>query len=493
MLLEAIKKIAPFADLGKRQLLGIDLSTNVLKIAQVIIYPNKKELALTLSRSIEGLSDEDIAKTIISCVKDLKIKKPSGVITLPSLLVITKNIEVPSIDPQEIKGIINLQAGRHTPYSREEIIVDYIPVGIYKQNYTKILLLIVNSSVVKRQFAILEKAGVEIEKVLLAQEGVAALSSKVFKCDTMTSAVGLIHIDSSFTDFAIVFQNKVIFIRAIPIGRQHFIAEPEKFNTKFAEEIKKSLEAYQAENVEKNPGSLILTGALEDTVDLEIVLNDAVHLPIKVMPYLNGIVLLPDALATIAAAKDLSFLNVILPLWAFSECKVNLIPEEIKLKKAFQERGQDLIRTGIFSLTLIVLIFLLLISKIYFKSAYLRNLDKKFKSLATDAQKLEKDFQRNSLIRNYLLGRGISLKALIELHEIAPLNLEFNDIRFEGEGKFIVRGTAESMSAVFAFVDAMGKSKYFKEVKTKGATKRQEGKKDVFDFEINSLINKAVD
>jgi len=482
-----------FSGMGNRELVGIDLSTNNLKIAHLKIYPNRKELAGVLNRNLNGLSDDDISKNVQTCIKELKIKNPIFLITIPSHLVISKNIEVPSTNDREIREIINLQAGRHTPYSREEIIIDYIAIGTYKQNYTKILLLIVTNSVIKRQFAILEKAGIRIDRVFLAQEAMAYLTTKIFKLDSVPSPVSIMHVDESYTDFTIVFKAKAIFIRSIPIGRQHLIAEAEKFQTKFAGEIKKSLEAYQAENIEKNPNMLILTGALEGLGVLETVLNEAVHLPVRVMPYLNNISSTDKAVSAAQTAKNLSFLNVIAPLWAYSESKVNLIPEEIRLKMALRDRSRDLVSSAILFLVILVLIFLTLLSNIYFKSAYLRNLNAKYQSLAKDAKILEDDSQKNSFIRNYLASRGISLKVLTELHIIAPVYLELNDIRFDKEGKFTIRGTAESMSTVFSLVDAMEKSKYFKEVKTKYTTRRQEGKRDVTDFEINSLLRKVAD
>ncbi len=483
-----------FSGMANRELVGIELSTNNLKIAHLKIYPNKRELIEVSSQSLSGLSDDDISKAVQACIRALKIKKAVISITIPSHLVITKNIEVPSTNDREIREIINLQAGRHTPYSREEIIIDYIPIDTYKQNYTKILLLIVTNSVIKRQLVIMEKAGINIERVLLAQEGMAYLTTKNFKLDNASSPVSIIHIDEGFTDFTIVFKAKAIFIRSIPIGRQHLMAEAEKFQTKFALEIKKSLEAYQAENIEKNPNMLILTGALEELEKaIETVLNEAVHLPVRIAPYLDNISSTDKAASAVRAAKNLSFLNVIAPLWAFSESKVNLIPEEIKLKMALKRRSRDLISSSILFLVILVLIFLTLLSNIYFKSTYLKNLNAKYQSLAKDAKNLEEASQKNSLIRGYLANRGISLRVLAELHEIAPLYLELNDIRFEKEGKFTIRGTAESMSTVFSFVDALEKSKYFKEVKTKYTTRRQEGKKDVTDFEINSLLRKAAD
>ena len=80
-------------------------------------------------------------------------------------LAITKNIEIPSCDHAEIREIISLQSRAGTPpYSREEIIVDYVDLGAYKNSYTKILLVIVARNIVKRHYETLSKAGLKPEK-----------------------------------------------------------------------------------------------------------------------------------------------------------------------------------------------------------------------------------------------------------------------------------------------------------------------------------------
>jgi len=71
----------------------------------------------------------------------------------------------------------------------------------------------------------------------------------------------------------------------------------------------------------------------------------------------------------------------------------------------------------------------------------------------------------------------VPLEALAELYSIAPLDIELNNIRLDDKGRFTVRGTAEAMSTVFAFIESMEKSSYFKEVKTKYTSKRKEIRK----------------
>ena len=450
-----VKNLNPFSGLVNRDIVAIDFSGNNLKLAHLKVSPARKELMHLVSHSIAGLPDDEISRIVRSSFNDIKAATPDVIDIISPNLVITKNIEIPSTDQQEIREIMNLQAGRHTPYSRDEIIIDYINIGTFKHNYTKILLVMVANNVIQRQVAILNKAGLRLEKVLFASEGLARSLTKIFKIDLLDAPTVVLHIDEIFTDFTVIFKDKVTFVRSIPIGIQHLSGEPERYQARFIEEIKGSLEAYQSEDIEKGPGMLILTGAVEEAKNLEPALNDALHLPIRITPYLKNLAVSEEALKTASDARHLSFLNIIAPLLSYEDLKINLIPEEIKLKNTFEEKGKDLIKTGIFILTAIVLVFSILISKIYFKSAYLKTLDKEFQSLNQNAKKLEGDFTAVSLIRNYLTKRGFALEVLAELYNLTPDELALTDIRYDEQGKFSIRGTAETMSAVFSFVGKM--------------------------------------
>jgi len=469
-------------------MVGLDFGAVNLKVCHVRVSAGKKELVAVDTRSVSGLSEDETARNLAIMVRELKIKKPHYVLCVPSNIVITKNIEVPSVDPKEIRGIINLQASRHTPFSREEVIVDYIPIGAYKQNYTKVLLLIVNSSVIKKQFSILEKAGIRVEKVVLAQEGIAVLASRVFKFDP-AAATALVHIDDAATEFSIVLRNKAVFIRSIPMGKQQLLADREKSWEKFLDEVKKSLGAYQSENVDKPPCALYVCGSLDGLDNLEAYLSEAGDIPVWPGSYSSVI---PAPAPVAARLKETSVLNCLAPVLFLNDCRTSLIPDEIKLKMALARRGRDLVVTAELVFTVLILFFVMMMTQIYFKNAYLKKLEDKYKNLGSEVQKLEKDYQRNSQVRVYLAGRGSSLRVLSELYNIAPLNLELNYIKFEKDGKFTIRGTAESRSTIFSFVDSMEKSPHFKDVKNKNTTKRQEGQKEVTDFEINCLLkNKA--
>jgi len=142
-------------------------------------------------------------------------------------------------------------------------------------------------------------------------------------------------------------------------------------------------------------------------------------------------------------------------------------------------------------LTMAVLIFSVFLTNIYAKSTILKKLDKKFQTIHDDARELEASFTKINLIKDYLSRRGYALEVLGELYAIITDDMLLNDIRFDDQGRFSVRGTAEAMSSVFSFVEKLGKSKYFRDVKTRYTTKRKEKLKDVTDFEIQSALVKT--
>ncbi len=485
-------KLKLLSGLNNPEMVGVNFNGNNLKISHIKIYPNKKEVVNLLNLDTSGLNDIDIAKQVQIAIGALRGKKVEVIDLVPTQAVITKNIEIPSIEKKEIREILNLQAGRHTPYSREEIIVDYVEIGTYKHSYTKVLLVIVARSVVKRHYEILERAGFRLKRAFLAQEGVALAVSKTLRLENENAPVNILHVDENFTDFSILLKNKVIFIRSIPIGALQLRDEKEVYQIKFVDEIKRSLEAYLGGDIEISPHMLILTGAEGAIKEIEGLLNSTMHLPVKTLAYANIFNISELARGMIAKSRVTSFFDVIAPLLHYGEMKIDLIPEEARVRRSIEERGRDLIKAGIFILTIFIMVFFILASKIFFKGIQLSRLDSKYGPVTREAQKLEKDMLKVGLVRNYLVNRGYSLEVLTELHALVTDDLELNEIRYDGD-KFSVKGTADTMSAVFSFVDRMEKSKYFKEVKTRYTTKRKDGLKDLTDFEIIALTERPVD
>ncbi len=467
----------------KKEVVCINFNSDRFKFARTTCLPSKREITDLVIKDIQGLADSDISKVIRSSFKEVGAKNPNVICVLPSQSLMTKNIEVPSRDPKEIEEIITLQSGRYTPYSREEIITDYIDIGVYRQNYTKVLIVVVPRKVIKRHFEILNGAGLEIERISISPEAISLIYPHISRAKTGNGPIGIIHTKDDSTDFTVILKNRTIFIRNFPIGVQHFLAEREKYNEKFTEEVKKSLESYQNEDIERTPNRIVLTGAAEEIENIKPVLDNTLYIPVAVMSYLDRFSIKRDVLNFVSTVKQISFLDIISPLFISDELIINLVPEEVKLKKRLEARGKEIIKMGILIMAVFALVCGILMGNIHLKSTYLEKLTLKYRLTNQEAQGLEKDFSRMQIIRKYSSSRGYPLEVLNELYSVIPPDIYFNNIKFNEE-EFSIKGTSESMSKVFTLVGKMEKSKYFQNVKTKYTTKRKEEDKDFTDFQI---------
>ena len=483
------KKSGILSKLGSGDIVSIDLSTDNLRIAHAtMVMSGKIKVSNLISRNILGLSNEDISDVIKKSLNEIKVENPTVVSVIPSHLSITKNIEIPSLDPEEINGIINLQASRHTPYSREDIIVSYIKIGIYKGSYTRLLLVVVNRDKIRRQFDILERAGLRVVKVLFGPEMTSRVFFGISRLESQGPLKGIIHIDEAFTDLIIALRGIPVFIRNIPIGTRHLVSEQGDYKIKFVEEVRKSLEVYQAEEVEENPNTFAFTGAVEDMRDLGAALEDALHIPTEIITYSECLPVSYSASESILADKKLSFLNNIASLLAYQKAEIDLTPEEVKSRKSFEERTRDIIKTGVLVIAIFFLITGILFSKISFKNAYLEKLTSKYQPIIQEVKILEGSFKRVTMVKNYLSGGDYSLEILTELYNFVPGDLCLNDIKFDRSGNFSVKGISKSIPTVFAFVYSMKESKCFRNVETKRTTKREKKGEEVVDFEIMCML-----
>ncbi len=466
-----------------RDYISIMLSEDTLKIVHLSVSPSEQKLIGLTKRSVQGISEAELPAAIQSAMEDLKVKKPEILCTIPSHLVTTKNIEIPSVDPEEIKSIVDLQAGRHTPYSREEILVGHIPIGVFQRNYTKVLLIIVNRDVIKKQVNVLAAAGVKVNRVLFGPEGMACFYARILKDQEEDTPVGIIDVAGETTDFIIELNKTVVTCRNIPLGASHLEKEG---RDKFVEELVKSSEAYQNEDIHKVPKMYILTRDDARLKELQPILKEKLKAEIRIMPYEEHLKC-DDALKSKLTAeyKDESFLNVICAAVVIDDIQVDLIPDEVKTQKIIEEKGRELIKIGAFSAVIFFLVCGMFFSKIYFKSMFLNKLTKEYLEKQRAVASLDRVAQKTRIIKGYLDSRMVSLDVLNEIYEKTPDEIYLKNISFNATGEINVQGISESMSRVFNYITYLEGSELFESVKTKSTAAKKERGKDVATFDID--------
>ena len=474
--------------------INVALTKGELKVAYLKISSGDRRVIDVVKRDLREVPEEELPKILQSVLKELRVKRCRAIYTISSNVVTTKNIEIPSLDPDEIRSIIDLQAGRHTPYSREEILVGYITIGVFQRNYTKVLLIIANRDQIKQQLAVFDEAGLKVEKVLFAPEGIALFYAQALNIKPEDLPVGIIDVAGQSTDFVVQYNRTVATCRNIPIGMAQLVKEGQPAQDKLIEELLRSLEAYQNEDINKLPETFILSSDDAKIKELQPVLQEKLKANVKIMPYLDRIkASQPVMLKFVSEYSDDSFLDVIAMSSTMNELQVDLTPDELKVQRAIEEKGREMIKSAIYALVLLVLICGMFFSKLYFKDVYLEQLKDEYVKKRRAVAILDRVAQKTQIVKDYVNSRLESLDALEELYRLTPDDIYLNSVLLDENGTISIQGISESMSRVFNFVSDLEDSELFKSVKTKSTTAKKDRGKDVAAFEIAFKLTSAKD
>lgn len=436
----------------------------------------------------EGQEDE-ISKFLVQSFKALKITKKRAICVVSSKSFITKNVDIPSNNREEIGKIIDLQAGRLTPYSRDEIVIDYICMENPEQHYTNVLLIIMHRKVISRFYRIFEKAGIEIDRIAISPEGLANAYDNAADFKIEQDAVGGIHIGEDVSDLTIS-DKQLVFVRSIPIGAAHFKKNNLEAQAEFLRQLNKSVVAYQNQGVGRPIKSLFLTGLMKSREILSEKIKQSVpyifasNIPIKIISYVDHFKILGSVGEEVKADTETSYCEVLSCLAASDELKIDLAPREIKLKRKVQEGGKEVVSFAITVMSLMLLITVFLGGKIFLKNSLLQKLEVIHEASFEQARVLEQTSTKSRFMRSLLQGRGKALFVFERISDFIGAEIYLKSFKYTDDGVMQFAGTAESMSRVFSFVTDLEKSNYFESVTTHQTKSRVQAGKDVADFEL---------
>ena len=478
------KRKKTLAVLGGEECLCLNLQEQEVKLAVLTSkLPGSKQIDQFYNISNQGLSEDGIVKALQPLIADLHFKHPRLIGIISSNFAVTRNIEIPSRDPDEIREILSLQASRHTPYARNEIIIDYINLGVFKSVYTKVLFIIVPRKVVMRYYDLASQLNLQIDKIVFIPEAIARFFWKHLNILNEKLPVCIIQIDSAMSEFLIMARGAALFVRSIPVGAKHFEVAKEGYLPRFIAELKKSFDTYQSENIDLMPAQIVLGGATQGLEDLGSSIQEAFNMSVKQVSDMDALSLQPE-LRKKCAGQNWALLSAAMPGMFVDELAVDLSPEESKFKRILAERSKQVIKTGILTMILFGLLCFSVASRIFFKTIQLQQLTARYEPIKKEARSLEETYARVRAIKTHLAMRGMTLDALAELSSLISADLYLTDVKFESGKKIDIKGSSYTKPSIFTLVEKMENSKLFKNVQTKYITGRTEGEGEVSDFEI---------
>jgi len=432
---------------------------------------------------------ESVPDAISGIFRELKLNKNNVLACIPRHLVTVRILELPSTDPKEITDMIELQIGKQTPYAKEEVVFSHRIIDAERDGYTKAMLVIVKHSLIKERLVALEKVGINVSKVALSSEGVYDWFSTIelpqLQSD-YSNAIIIVDVDSNYSDFFVVYKGKVSFTKNILIGANNLIDERERYQEKFIDELRRSMELYYEEIKGKKAAKLFFLGASKNIPDLANILSARLDIPCQTLDTIKNIQIGEKA-SRLFQNEDYKFISVT-PLiglaMKYNALQFDLMPNEMRIKKRVEEKKKYLTKAGILVIGIFTILTFLLFLHIYNKNTYKAQLEDKLAKIKEGAQDIDRMHRLINLAQERLDAKGDCLSLLSGLYEIIPKEIYFTSVDIERKKQLTIKGRAPVMSDVFKFVGVLENSHYFKNVKNNYATQKKEDNNEFVDFEI---------
>jgi Tfp pilus assembly protein PilN len=172
---------------------------------------------------------------------------------------------------------------------------------------------------------------------------------------------------------------------------------------------------------------------------------------------------------------------------------LDLTSNELRIQKNMEEKRQQITWTGILAASLIMVVSLIVLIQVYFKTAYLEQIKKEIAKIEKVASRVERMRRQVYLVESRLDAKLRSINVLKEIHQLTPREIYYTNIDIEEEGKAVLQGRAAEMSNVFSFVTVLENSPYFQSVKTTYTTTKKDETGEYTKFEIICMLEGVVE
>ncbi len=123
---------------GPPGLTVLSLDGQWLKVLHVQGRTFARTVTALIAHRIEGMNEPDVLTWLQEAWASSHLEAGTVLIANPSHLTTTRVFTLPATDPAEIREIVELQAEKHTPYAKEEILTDRIFDALrgFRRNFT---------------------------------------------------------------------------------------------------------------------------------------------------------------------------------------------------------------------------------------------------------------------------------------------------------------------------------------------------------------------
>lgn len=454
---------------AKRPVTVVEISGSWLKIIHA--EPARQGIAVSKAHVAPvDVNDPALAETIRDIFEMQKIPRVLTVGCMPRQMVTVRMLDLPSTDPEEIGDMVDLQSSKQTPYSREEVVFDYRILGVGQGGYTKVMLAIVQRSVLRERHLLFEEAGIDIDYMSISSEGLLNWLNT-----TRPSTPGglmVLDVDASCTDCSFFSGGCLVFTRSIQMGAQGLRDGGQKALKRFVGDVRRSLEVCQNDVQGVSAHNVIITGGSPAVPGLVEALREGLALPVEQVRSANCVTREPrEKPMADVAAQGVSLTSVIGVAAGLQDMVFRFLPDSVRYRRRLFERARRTARFAMLLLTLFVALSCCASVSFYLQYSHLDALKTETAETSLAARRVQEQRGVINEIALRALSEGAVVRQLSQLHDGTPKGIAYDHVETDlSKQQITLEGSGKSIREIRELIKKLDEGVVFKDVKEDGAT-----------------------
>ena len=220
---------------SSKKVVGLDLGSNSIKMAELKVNGNVAELenfasVQTPSQAMNNGEITDsflLGEAIKSLHKEQKFSRKTASVGMWGNSAIVKKISLPKRDPKELREQIKFEAQQYLPFDISQVTLEYhtLPFST-TTDMMDVLIIAAQNDFITKYVEVTTFAGMNCKIIDVSSLALANIFE--FNYGRMNEPIALFNFGATSTQFLVVLQGEVLFVRDIPVGGFHFTNEISK-------------------------------------------------------------------------------------------------------------------------------------------------------------------------------------------------------------------------------------------------------------------------
>jgi len=432
-------------------------------------------------------ADMVIAETLQEAFRQYKFSKIPLLCSIPRQLVNVRILDLPSVDPAEIADMVELQVSRQTPYSLQEILSGFKLIGHTRQGtYTRVLLAIVQRTVVRARYYAVEDAGLQVERMGVSSEGVMAWLLSHTRSEPPESVILSLDVDSYFTHMVVIRHRKVLFSKSLLWGGKHAGAGPQDFVGRVQEAVRSCEDVLQGQKFDK----VLVSGAgVARNPEFLAALAAGLEIPCQGVNVFDDVAVDPACrdMLTETVKDSLSITGLVGMALAADALALHFVPDVYAMRQRLAQMGRN------WAGVICGLAALLVAGSLYFSLGASRRVERlqalrvENRLLADSVKQVERRVEVIRATRSRQDSQVMAEYLLPVVHASVPQDVYLDTLVLQMEnGQFSISGSAPQRRDIRELIRLLEETPYFNGVEEAGGTAMDNTQR--FQFQIHGQI-----